>query len=140
MRNCYLQTGRVLDRQRFGRPRVTTRGSDNFIRLIHLRHRFLPAKDTARAFDISAQTTRNCLREAIPPIQARRPFKGQVLTARYRVSRLKSAKRHRVLRRKDWRRVLFSNFIRLTHLRYRFCRLKILPGLLAYQHRPRGIF
>ena len=89
LRNRYLQTGRVSDRQRSGRPRVTSRRRDNFIRLTHLRRRFLPATDTAWALGISAETIRNSLREANPPIQARRPFMGQVLTAHHRVARMK---------------------------------------------------
>lgn len=114
LRNRYLQTGRVQDRQRSGRPRVTTRRRDNYIRLTHLRRRFLPATDTARALGITAQTVRNRLREANPPIQARRPYTGQVLTARHRVARLNWARQHRIFRRQDWRRVLFSDECRFN--------------------------
>ncbi len=44
----FQQTGGVADRPRPGRPRVTTPGQDNHIRLSHLRNRFLPASETAR--------------------------------------------------------------------------------------------
>ena len=39
-------TGRVIDRPRSGRPRVTTPHQDRFIRLAHLRNRHLTATET----------------------------------------------------------------------------------------------
>ncbi len=43
-----LETNSTRDRARTGRPRVTTPGQDNHIRLRHLRNRQLTAASTAR--------------------------------------------------------------------------------------------
>ena len=58
----YEQTGAVHDRQRHGRPRVTTARADRFITLTHLRQRQLAATVTARQYVVSGQTIRNRLR------------------------------------------------------------------------------
>ena len=69
------KTGTVQDRQRSGRPRVTSRRQDNYIRTSHLRNRFQSASLTARSIPghrrISPRTVRNRLREA--NIRPRRP-------------------------------------------------------------------
>ena len=41
------ETGRLADRPRTGRPRVTTRRQDRAIRLAHLRNRYVTATETA---------------------------------------------------------------------------------------------
>ena len=43
----YRDTNAAADRQRSGRPRVTTRAEDRYILLTHLRDRFRPATRTA---------------------------------------------------------------------------------------------
>ena len=40
--NRFQQTGSTNDRQRSGRPRITTPGQDWYIRVFHLRNRTLP--------------------------------------------------------------------------------------------------
>ena len=45
------ETGRLADRPRTGRPRVTTRRQDRAIRLAHLRNRYVTATETANNSD-----------------------------------------------------------------------------------------
>ena len=60
-------TGETRDRPRTGRPRITTPAEDAFIRVSHLRNRFLTAFETARTLPerqpISTQTVIRRLRE-----------------------------------------------------------------------------
>jgi len=62
-------TGRVADRPRRGRPRVTTPRQDRAIRLAHLRNRHVTATETALTTvgnhnrHIHPKTVRNRLRE-----------------------------------------------------------------------------
>ena len=58
----YQQVGTVHDRQRPGRPRVTTARAYRFITLTHLRQRQLAATVTARQYGVSGQTICNRLR------------------------------------------------------------------------------
>jgi transposase len=44
----FAATGSVYDQPRTGRPRVLTRRQDAYIRVTHMRNRFLSASDTAR--------------------------------------------------------------------------------------------
>ena len=83
----FQQTGGVADCRRPGRPRVTNPQTDRFITLTHLRHRFQTATSSARQYGISKQTVLRCLRQARQPIWPRRPYVGQVLTARNHCSR-----------------------------------------------------
>ena len=110
----YQQTGAVHDRQRPGRPRVTTARADRFITLTHLRQRQLAATVTARQYGVSGQTIRNRLRRNAQPIRARRPYTGQIMTQRHRAARLLWARRHLNWRRADWNRVLFTDESRFT--------------------------
>ena len=105
----FQQTGAVADRRRPGRPRVTNPRTDMFITLTHLRRRFQTATSSARQYGISKQTVLRRLRQAWQPIQPRRPYVGQVLTARYRATRLQWAQRHFRWGRHQWARVLFSD-------------------------------
>lgn len=107
-------TGSVTDRSRSGRPRVTSRRDDHFIVVTHLRNRFTPATATARRLRVSAQTIRNRLRQDRAPIRARRPYTGQILTARHRAARLAWARRHRHWTRAQWRNVIFTDESRFT--------------------------
>ena len=45
----FQQTGSTADRPRAGRPRATTPAQDCFLRLRHLRNRFLPASSSVQA-------------------------------------------------------------------------------------------
>ena len=88
LRQRFLQTGGVADRRRPGRQKVTNPRTDRFITLTHLRRRFQTATSIARQYGISKQTVLRRLRQARQPIRARRPYVGQVLTARHRAARL----------------------------------------------------
>lgn len=107
----YQRQGSTRDLPRSGRPRVTTRAQDRYIRLRHLRDRITTATSTAHAVPgmhrISAQTIRNRLREG--GLRARRPLRGVVLTARHRHQRRQWCQTHRVWNRLRWRRVWFSD-------------------------------
>ena len=96
LRQRFQQTVGVADQCRPGRPRVTNLQTDNVITLTHLRCRFQTATSSARQYGISKQTVFRRLRQARQPIQPRRPYVGQVLTARH------------------WARVLFSDESRLN--------------------------
>ena len=80
----FQQTGGVADRRRPGRPRVTNPRTDRFIMLTHLRRRFQTATSSARQYGIRKQTVLRRLRQARQPIRPRRPYVGQVFTARHR--------------------------------------------------------
>ena len=90
----FQQTGEVADRRRSGRPRVTNSRTDGFSTLMHLRRRFQTATGSARQYGISKQTVLHRLWQARQPIQPRRPYVGQALTARHRDARLQWAQRH----------------------------------------------
>ena len=101
------QTGGVVDRSRPGRPRVTNHRTDRFITLMHLQHRFQTSSERQNV--ISQQIVLRRLRQAWQPIRPRRPYVGQVLTARHRAVRLQWAQRHFRWGRQRWARVLFSD-------------------------------
>ena len=105
----FQQTGGLADRRRPGRPRVTNARKDRFITLTDFRRRFQMATSSARQYGISKQTVLHCLRQARQPIRPRRPYVGQVLTARHRAARLLWAQRHCRWGRRQWARVLFSD-------------------------------
>ena len=117
-RQRFQQTGGVADRRRPGRPRVTTRRTDRFITLTHLRRRFQTAASSARQYGISKQTVLRHLRQARQPIRPRRPYVGHLLTARHRAARLQWIQRHFRWGRHQWARVLFSDEsgLNLSHL------------------------
>ena len=58
----YQQTGAVHNRQRLGRPRVTTARADRYITLTHLHQHQLASTVTARQYGVSGKTIRNRLR------------------------------------------------------------------------------
>ena len=109
LRQRFQQRGGVADRLRPGRPRVTNPRTDRFITLTHLRCRFQTATSSARQYGISKQTVLRCLGQARQPIRPRRPYVGQMLTARHRAARLQWGRRHFRRRRQQWTRVLFSD-------------------------------
>ena len=105
----FKQTGGVADRRRPGRPRVTNPRTDRFITLTHIRRRFQTATSSARQYGISKQTVLHRHRQAWQPIRPRRPYVGQVLTARHRAARLQLVLRHFRWGRQQRARVLFSD-------------------------------
>ena len=74
--NRFRQSGSTADAPRSGRPRVATPAKDRFIRLHHLRNRFLSAQSTVQALPgnqrISRQTVRNRIHGA--GLRAYRPY------------------------------------------------------------------
>ena len=116
-------TGRLADRPRSGRPRVTSRRQDRTIRLAHLRNRQLTATETAlntvgtHNRQISPRTVRRRLREH--GLQARRPYVGPPLTQARRLRRMAWLTAHAPRRfpMRQWRRVLFTDESRFTLFR-----------------------
>ena len=95
---CRLRdTGRVADRPRQGRPRVTTPRQDRAVRLAHLRNRHIHPK-----------TVRNRLREF--GLRAHRPYIGFPLIHACRAHRMTWLAVHgpRQFPMRQWRRVFFT--------------------------------
>jgi len=117
-------TGRVADRPRQGRPRVTTVRQDRAIRLAHLRNRHTTATETAlntvgnHNRRIHPKTVRNRLREF--GLQARRPYVGLPLTRTRRARRMAWLVAHaaRQFPMRLWRRVFFTDESRFTLFRH----------------------
>ena len=107
----YVTTNSTRDRQRTGRPRVTTPAQDRYIRLFHLRHRQATATDTAGHVPglrrVSDQTIRRRLREV--GLRARRPLVGPVLTRQHRRRRHRWCATVRPWDLANWRRIWFSD-------------------------------
>jgi transposase len=110
-------TGRVADRSRLGRPRVTTPCQDRAIRLNHLRNRHVTATETALTTvgnhnrHIHPKTVRNLLREF--GLRARRPYIGFPLTCARRMAWL-AAHGPRQFPMRQWRRFFFTDKSRFT--------------------------
>ena len=91
-------TGRLTDRPRSGRPRVTTQRQDRRTRLVHLRNRLRTATETAREVigthgrRVCPRTVRNRLREF--DLRPRRPYVGPNLTPRRRQRRMQWLRSH----------------------------------------------
>ena len=110
--NRFRQSGSTADAPRSGRPRVMTPAQDCFIRLRHLRNRFLSAQSTVQALPgnqrISRQTVRNRIHGA--GLRAYRPYQGNVLTRRHRQARMLWANQHQAWTlRNHWRHAWFSD-------------------------------
>ena len=106
LRQRFQQTGGVADCRRPGRQRVTNPRTERFITLMHLRRRFQTATSSARQYGISKQTVLRSLMQARQPIRPRRPYVGQVLTARHGAAHLQWAQRHFRWGRQRWARVV----------------------------------
>ena len=105
--NRYNITGSVRDRARPGRACATTLRTDRVTTLTHLHNRFLQGTISVQRYGVHAQTIINHLRQSQVPIRARRPYSGQIMTARHRVSRLRWARGHLHFTRNQWQSVLF---------------------------------
>ena len=107
----FRQFGNTRDRQRPGRPHVTSHQQDNHIRMVHLRDRFQTSSLTARSIrglrPISSRTVRNRLRER--QIRPRRPAICPILLHRHRAARLTWCKLHLRFRGHDWANILFTD-------------------------------
>ena len=105
----FQQTGGMADRRKPGRQRVTNPRTNRFITVTHLRRRFQTATSSARQYGISKEIALRRLRQTRQPIRPRRPYVGQVLTARHRAARLQWVQRHFRWGRQQRARVLFSD-------------------------------
>ena len=113
-------TGRITDRPRSGRPRVTMQRQDRRVRLVHLRNRLRTATETAREVigtrgrRVCPRTVRNRLREL--DLRSRRPYVSPNLTPRRRQRRMQWLRAHAPnrFRLADWRRVMFSDESRFS--------------------------
>lgn len=120
----FQQLGNVRDLPRSGRPKVTTRNQDRYIRLTHARDRFKPATETARQTvgthnrHISDRTVRRRLSDG--GMKSRRPYVGPVLTRRHRRNRETWALNHRGWARQQWASVLFSDESKFNVFFYRW--------------------
>ena len=117
------EIGRVADRPRSGRPRVTSQRQDRLIRLAHLRNRHLTATETAVNTVGShncrnhPKTVRNRLREF--GLRARRPNVDLSLSRALRARRMAwvTAQAPRRFPMRQWRRVSFTVEPRITLFR-----------------------
>ena len=117
------ETGRLADRPRTGRPRVTTRRQDRAIRLAHLRNRYVTVTETSNNTignhnrHIHPKTVRNRLREA--GLRCRRPCVGLPLTRPRRARRMAWLAAHapRIFPMRQWRQVFFTDESRFTLFR-----------------------
>jgi transposase len=113
-------TGRVADRPRRGRPRVTTPRQDRAIHLANLHNRHVTATETALTTvgnhnrHIHPKTVKNQLHEIC--LQARRPYIGFTLTHARRERRMAWLAAHdrRQFPMRQWRRVVFTDEPRFT--------------------------
>jgi len=104
----FRQSGNTRDRQRSGRPRVTSRQQDNHIRLVHLQDRSQMSSLTSRSISglrpISSRTVRNrlCDRHIMPRRLAIRPILLPF------AARLTWCRRLLRFRRQDWANILIT--------------------------------
>ena len=113
-------TGRLTDRPRSGRPRVTTQRQDRRIRLVHLRNRLRTATETAREFigthgrRVCPRTVRNRLRvrfTSTPSLREPEPYAQATSTPHALAMRVYAPSRFRLA---DWRRVMLSDESRFS--------------------------
>ena len=117
------ETGRVADRPRSARPRVTSQPQDRAIRLAHLRNRHLTATETAvntvgsHNRRIHPRTVKNRLHEF--GLRARRPNVGLPPNRARRARRMAwvTAQAPRRFPMRQWRRVFFTDESRFTLFR-----------------------
>ena len=117
------ETGRVADRPRSGRLRVTSQRQNRAIRLAHLHNRHLTATETAvntvgsHNRRIHPKTVRNRLREF--GLRARRPKVGLPLNRARSARRMAwvTAEAPRRFPLRQWRRVFYTGESRFTLFR-----------------------
>ena len=98
----FHQNGSTNNRQRSGRPCITTPGQDRYIRVFHLRNRTVAASTTAAGIPV-----RNRFRQH--DIIPRRPYFGTVLTALHRRKRVRWYNRLKCWTFRNWLRIWFSD-------------------------------
>ena len=107
----YNNTNSTNDRQRSGRPRITTPAQDRYIRVHHLRNRQAIPTVTATQVPglrrVSAQTIRNRLKEA--GLRACRPVVRPLLRPQHRRQRLRWCRNVRIWGLQQWKRIWFSD-------------------------------
>ena len=109
----FIETGAVQERQRSGRPRVTTRQEDRYLVLSVLRERSATSVTLrgqlrdATGTNISCSTVRRRLMEQ--NLRSRRPAVRPQLSVAIRARRLAWAREHVTWTRQQWARVLFSD-------------------------------
>ncbi len=114
----FREFGSTSNRPHNRRPHSTTPAQDLHIQHLHLQDRLRPATQTVAAKislheqRISAQTVRNCLREA--HLHAHCPHRGLDLTAFRRRNRLEWANSHIRWHLVLWRGVLFTDESRFS--------------------------
>jgi transposase len=122
----FRQSGNTRDRQRSGRPRVTSHQQDNHIMLVHLQYRFQTSRLTARSIPglrpISSRTVRNILRDR--HIRPRRPAICPIVLHMNRAARLTWCRRHLRFRKQYWDNILFTGESRF-HLDMRDARSQV---------------
>ncbi|KAK7098606.1 hypothetical protein V1264_002863 [Littorina saxatilis] len=102
-------TGRVQERQRSGRPRVTTQREDRFIQRQAMQQRLATANNIRQRLQVTTntvvggQTIRN--RSHNFGLRARRPVRGTTLTANHRAW----CTQHVRWQRQQWAQVLFTD-------------------------------
>ena len=110
------ETGRLADRPRSGRPRVTSQRQDRYMVVSHMRNRRLTAVECAlnirgnRGRLINSNTVRKRLREL--GIRARHPYVGPHLTPARRQRRMVWVAEHAPLR--QWSQVFFTDESRFS--------------------------
>ncbi|KAK7103622.1 hypothetical protein V1264_018488 [Littorina saxatilis] len=91
LKQRFQATGRVQERQRSGRPRVTTQREDRFIQRQAMQQRLATENNIRQRLQattntvVSGQTIRNRLHNF--GLRARRPVRGTTLTANHRAAR-----------------------------------------------------
>ena len=112
-------TGRLTDRPRSRRPRVTTQRQERRIRLVHFRNRLKTATEIASEIRthgrrVCPRTVRNRLREF--DLRPRPPSVGPNLTPRRCQRRMQWLRAHAPnwFRLADWQRVMFSDESRFS--------------------------
>ncbi len=115
--NTFLQNGDVIDRQRSGRPPVTTPRQDRALQRQFRQDPFRTAASVARTNVgthgrvISDRTVRRRLQSV--GLFCRRPLKKPFLMAYHRRARMAWAQQHRAWRLRDFRRVLYTDEVRV---------------------------
>ncbi|KAK7105615.1 hypothetical protein V1264_016974 [Littorina saxatilis] len=113
LKQRFHATGRVQERQRSGRPRVTTQREDRFIQRQAMQQRMATANNIRQRLQattnpvVSGQTIRNRLHNF--GLRARRPVRGTTLTANHRAARRAWCTQHVRWQRQQWAQVLVTD-------------------------------